>query len=291
MESAWDPAQYSRFSDHRLRPALDLLAQVPIGDPTLVHDLGCGTGNVTRILAQRWPSARVLGIDRSPSMLAEARRVDSPIEWRLADLDRDPEDRNDERPDLLFSNAALHWLPDHETLIPRLFARLRAGGVFAFQVPRSHGQPSHRRMRDVLAEGGRDGSPLGTESLRASLATPPVLEPSEYHELLAPLAAEVSIWETEYLHALRGEDPVLDWVRSTGLRPVLDGLEDEERRVFLEEYARRLREAYPARADGVTLFPFRRLFVVAVRPSGESGSLLGTVTCSNPSSIRDAGSQ
>jgi trans-aconitate 2-methyltransferase len=261
--TTWDPGQYLRYADHRLRPALDLIERIPSPSPRTIYDLGCGTGNVTRLLAARWPAATVTGMDHSREMLAQAAGEPAPapgpapraIRWVEADL-RDWRPEN--QADLLFSNATLHWLPDHQALFPLLVSWLAPGGCLAVQMPRSWGLPSHRLMRETLAE--RD---LGSAELRRSLERVPVEEPSAYYELLAPRTAHLDIWETEYLQALEGPDPVLEWVKATGLRPVLLTLSEAEKKEFLRAYAARLRYAYPPSADGRTLYPFRRLFLVA----------------------------
>lgn len=254
--TTWDPNQYLRYADHRLRPALDLIERIPVTEPRAIYDLGCGTGNVTRLLAARWPGAVVTGMDHSPEMLARASAEPGAIRWIEADIgDWQP----DALPDLLFSNATLHWVPDHSALFPSLLGWLAAGGCLAVQMPRSWGLPSHRLMRETLAD-----LRLGPDDLRRSLEREPVKEPGAYYELLAPRTSHLDIWETEYLQALEGPDPVLEWVKGTGLRPVLLGLSEPDKKEFLAEYARRLREAYPPSSDGRTLYPFRRLFLVAV---------------------------
>lgn len=258
----WDPAQYDRFRDYRLRPALELLDRVPITEASLVYDLGCGAGTVTRIVAGRFPGAHVTGLDSSPEMLAKARAEPNRIEWIHGDIaDWEPE----QPPDLIFSNAALHWLEDHPGLFPRLVGYLAPGGCLAVQMPLSHAQPSHTLMCETLANGGVDGSPLGDEAVAAAAARDWVLDASAYYELLAPHSSELDIWETVYLHRLEGEDAVLEWVRATGLRPVLNGLTGADLARFLEVYRDRLREAYPRRTDGTTVYPFPRLFLVATR--------------------------
>lgn len=258
----WDPGQYHRFSAPRLRPALDLLNQLEGLDPHTIYDLGCGTGSVTRILAQRWPEAQIVGVDHSAEMLARARATPSPITWVEADLASwEPPEPGD----LLFSNAALHWLPRHRSLFPRLLEQTRPGGVLAIQMPLSWQAPSHRLMRQVLHDGGTGGRSLGDPKLRDDLSRPPVAQVPEYYDLLAPLTQALDLWTTEYLHVLEGDDAVLEWVRGTGLRPVLHSLDAEEEALFLTAYRRRLNEAYPRRQDGTTLYPFRRLFIVARR--------------------------
>ena len=259
----WDPGQYHRFTDHRLRPALDLLARVPVAGPSLVCDLGCGSGNVTRVIAERFTAARVAGIDTSSEMLAKAAGTPGRIEWIQADVaEWEPE----RPPELIYSNAALHWVDDHSVLFPRLIGLLAPGGCLAVQMPLSYSMPSHVLMREALATGGANGTRLGDDALAAAVARKWVLDAGEYHDLLAPHASSLDIWESEYLQRLEGDDPVLEWVRSTGLRPILNGLHGAERERFIDVYRERLRHAYPRRADGYTLYPFRRLFMVAMRP-------------------------
>ena len=252
----WDPAKYLEFAGHRLRPALDLLARVPAASPAVVHDLGCGTGNVTRLLLERWPAAAVIGVDGSAAMLAAARAATPEVTWVQADIGswRSP------RPaDVVFSNAALHWLNDHPALFPRLVDRLARGGALAVQMPRNHEAPSHTEMV-AAAETGP-----WRERLRPALRARPVAEPAVYHDILAPHVSRLDVWETEYLHVLEGDNPVVEWTRGSALKPLLDALKEPERSDFLAEYSARIARAYPRRADGRTLFPFRRLFIVAVR--------------------------
>ena len=258
----WDPGQYHRFADHRLRPALELLDRVPLVGASLVCDLGCGSGNVTRIIAERFSDARVAGVDVSNEMLAKAAEPPSRVEWVQADIARW---RPERPPELIYSNAALHWVDDHAALFPRLFGFLAHGGCLAVQMPLSYSMPSHVLMRETLADGGVKGSRLGDEALAAAVGRKWVLDAGEYHDLLAPRAESVDVWETEYLQRLEGEDAVLEWVKATGLRPILNGLRGSERERFIEVYRERLRRAYPRHAAGHTLYPFRRLFMVAMR--------------------------
>ncbi|HKQ72561.1 MAG TPA: methyltransferase domain-containing protein [Blastocatellia bacterium] len=257
----WDPRQYLMFSDHRLRPALELLDRVPITSPTVIYDLGCGSGEVARIIAARWPSATVYGIDNSEEMLAQAAAESSKIRWVNADI---REWAPDEPPDLIYSNATLHWVEEHRELFPRLVGCLKAGGCLAAQMPLSWDAPSHRLMRETLANGGPNGEALGAETLRRAVARKWVENAEAYYDLLVSRTSGLDIWATEYLQVLEGDNPVLEWVKGTGLRPILNGLDDRERETFLEEYARRLLATYPVRADGRTIYPFRRLFIVAI---------------------------
>jgi trans-aconitate 2-methyltransferase len=260
----WDPNQYSRFADHRLRPALELLGRVPIQSPHVIYDLGCGSGQVTRLIAARWPAATVCGLDNSQEMLGQAAAQSGTIQWIEADIRTWSPAANAAAPaDLIYSNATLHWVEGHQALFPRLVSLLRPGGCLAVQMPLSWAAPSHRLMRETLADGGTGGNALGSAELRQAVARDWVEPAAVYYDLLAGLCRTLDIWETEYLQILEGEDPVLEWVKGTGLRPILASLGDLERDIFLKEYARRLRAAYPARARGRTLYPFRRLFIVA----------------------------
>lgn len=261
-QTRWNPAQYLKFSDHRLRPALELLARVPLEAPRVVYDLGCGTGEVTRNIAARWPQANVYGVDSSKEMLEKAKTGGGDVGWVEADVSSwTPADA----PDLIYSNATLHWVEDHRALFPKLAGFLNAGGCLAVQMPLSFDAPSHRLMRETLTDGGESGSPLGTPDLRKKVGRRWVEDTDVYYDLLADRVRHLDIWETEYLQVLEGDDPVLEWVKATGLRPVLNGLEGEERDRFLGLYRRRLRDAYPQRADDKTLYPFPRLFIIAVK--------------------------
>ena len=263
---SWNPGQYLKFADHRLRPALDLIGRIPLENPAVIYDLGCGSGNVTRLLAERWPDADVVGMDNSPEMLgraaADAAGSAGRIRWQTGDLaDWQP----DATPSVLYSNAVIQWVPDHAELVPRLWQLLPPGGCLAVQAPLSWDMRSHHLMRETLADGGPGGNPVGPAELRQAVGVRWVQDPDFYYDLLAPAAAHLDVWTTEYQHVLTGDDAVLEWVTGTGLRPILHGLGDAERELYLAEYRRRLNLEYPKRADGVTLYPFRRLFFVAVR--------------------------
>ena len=251
---SWNPQQYSRFTGQRLRPALDLIARIPIEHPRSMVDLGCGTGNVTRVLRGRWPDARIAGVDGSPQMLAEAKKVEDGIAWELVDVAAwNPPQTFD----LVFSNAALHWLDDHAALFARLSAKVAAGGVLAVQMPRNFSAPSHTIMHELAA------SPPWRDTLASLLRPQPVLPPEAYYGLLAATARSLDIWETEYLQVLEGENPVAEWTKGTWLAPLLAALAPVARAAFEAEYRQRVALASPRQQDGKTLFPFRRLFIVA----------------------------
>lgn len=252
--SSWDPGQYLKFADHRLRPVIDLLARIPLESPETVYDLGCGPGNATKLLAGRWRQARVTGVDGSAPMLDKARTIKG-IEWQLADVQAW---QPSAPADVIFSNAALHWVDGHESLFPRLLKSLRPGGVLAVQMPRQHLNPSHRILFELARE-------PRWSSLRPALRENPVHAPSDYYRWLGPDAAALDLWETEYQHVLEGENPVLQWFMGSVLRPVLDLLPKADEPDFLAEYGRRIEAAYKPQADGRTLLGMRRLFIVATR--------------------------
>jgi trans-aconitate 2-methyltransferase len=252
---SWDPNQYLKFTDHRLRPALDLLAQIPLADPRSVYDLGCGPGNITRLLAEHWPNARVVGIDSSADMLAKARMEAAGVAFEQADIAH----WSPPAPaDLLFTNATLHWLDDHAALLPRLAAQLAPGGVLAIQMPDNRTSPSHLLMDEAAAAG-----PWHAKLARLRPVYGSMQSPDAYYRMLAPATAQVDIWETTYLHVLEGDNPVVEWTKGTALRPYLDALEEPERAAFLAAYVTRIAAAYPKQPDGRTLLPFKRIFIVA----------------------------
>ena len=250
---SWNPEIYLTFADQRTRPPAELLARVQAEDPARVIDLGCGPGNSTGLLAARWPRAQLEGLDSSTAMLAEAKASGVPAAWIEADL----AGWTASTPyDVIFSNATLQWLPQQDTLLPRLMGFVKAGGTFAFQVPVNFNAPSHLLMRETAAD------PRWREKL-SSVRDIQRGRAEIYYDILKPHAASLDIWQTEYLQVLGGEDAVYRWVSGTGLRPFVDALAGEERQAFIALYKAKLNGAYPRRADGTTLFPFQRLFVVA----------------------------
>jgi trans-aconitate 2-methyltransferase len=254
---AWDPKVYLAVDEERTRPARELLARIEAENPAYVADLGCGPGNSTALLAARWTKADIEGIDNSAEMLTEAHKGKFRARWTQADVAQWNPDRIY---DVIFSNATLQWVPDHLRLLPQLVSHLAVGGVLAFQMPRNFNEPSHTLIREVAQ----------LERWRDRLATVrnlDVLEPEEYFDILEPHMSSIDIWETRYVQLLEGEDAVYRWTSGTGLRPFANALEGEEREVFLAEYRRRVALAYPRRPNGVTLFPFQRLFCVARRKS------------------------
>ncbi len=236
--SAWDPEQYGKFRDERSRPFFDLLARVPERPYARIADLGCGSGELTRALAERWPAARVTGVDSSPEMLAKARPIPGRLDFLQGDLAQTGE------ADLLFSNAALQWVPGHDVLIPAL---ARRAPVLAVQIPAHDDSPAHRELESLAGP-----LPLRTEPL------------ADYVRWLRSAGMDVDAWETVYGHVLPDVPAVVEWLKGTALRPILARLDEAGRGAFLEAYARRLEGKF-AEVGGGILFPFRRRFFVAVR--------------------------
>lgn len=253
----WDPAKYVQFGDYRDRPYFDLTARIHADSPGQVIDLGCGPGNLTATLAERWPLARVTGLDSSAEMLAQA----AGHAERLPNLSFGEADIAGWMPaadtDVVVTNAALQWVPGHRVMLARWLAALRPGAWFALQVPGNFNSPSHTLMRGLAESAAWAGRLAGV--LRHDDV---VGEPDDYLAIMLDAGCDADAWETTYFQLLPGADPVLEWVRGTGLRPVLAALSAADARAFEAEYSALLAEAYPAGPHG-TVFPFRRIFAVA----------------------------
>jgi trans-aconitate 2-methyltransferase len=251
----WDPALYRAYEAERTQPAIDLLARVRAGGVVLAYDLGCGPGNSTELLADRYSYADIIGIDTSHAMIGSARMRLPGCRFETRDI---ASWRPQTRPDLIYANAALQWVPDHEALFPRLLSFLAPGGTLAVQMPDNDGEPSHRLMRETAENG-----PWADRIRRSITPRIQTLPLTSYYDLLASQATRIEIWRTVYHHRMETPAGIVEWVRGTGLRPYLDPLDLDERNAFLAQYEARIAEAYRPHTDGRILLPFPRKFVVA----------------------------
>lgn len=256
----WNPALYRQFEDERTRPARELLARVPLASARRVYDLGCGPGNSTELLVERFADAEVIGTDNSEAMLADARQRLPKLRFELSDIAGWAP--GGDAPDLIYANASLQWLGDHASLLPRLFASLAPGGVLAVQMPDNLDEPSHRLMREVAGQ-----APYAAAIGDAGAVRSRLLGAGQYYDLLAREARQVDVWHTIYRHPMKSPGAIVQWLRSTGLRPFLDALDAPQQTSFLADYEERIAQAYPGRSDGQRLLDFPRLFIVAQRES------------------------
>ncbi len=253
----WNPEHYLKYGQQRTRAAADLADRVPLQSPTTIVDLGCGPGNSTHILRSRWPDAEITGVDSSEEMLLQARQSSPDLTWIQADA---TSWTPDQPVDLVYSNAALQWIPRHAILIRHLLSYVASDGVLAFQIPSS----TFAQIRTLIHEVSR--FPAWDAVMQAPRSALTMESPSFYYDLLAADTRSLDIWETEYMHVLDSQDAVVDWMAGTGLRPFLAALNsDSERTTFLTELRHRVHDAYEQRTDGRVLFPFRRTFVIACR--------------------------
>ena len=251
----WDPELYRQFEAERTRPASDLLARISPAQPQHISDLGCGPGNSTQLLHQRFPLAQLVGIDNSVAMLASAQQRLPECAFLEADI---RQWQPSEPQDLIYANASLQWLTDHQQLFPSLLSKLATHGILAVQMPDNQDEPSHRAMREVAENGPWQQTLLEAGAIRAK-----VLSANQYYDLLAPNAERVDIWRTTYYHPMPSAQAIVDWLRATGLRPFLEPLSEAMRLDFLQDYLAIIDVAYPQQADGRRLLAFPRLFIVA----------------------------
>ena len=251
----WNSAQYVRFRKERTQPAIDLAARIGLDAPASVLDVGCGPGNSTAILQERFPYAKILGVDSSPNMLERARKEHPELEFRQLDVSSEAWDL-DGAFDLVFSNACIHWVPDHHRLLPKMMSVLNSGGMLAVQVPITSEEPMHQILHEIS---GRDAwrgffpSPARFYTLRVE----------EYDAILSGIAQEYDLWTTVYVHRLRSHDDIIAWYQSTGLKPYLSALDAQGQRALLTEVRAELEKRYPIQPNGNLLFYFPRLFFTA----------------------------
>ena len=251
----WDPKQYLRFEKERTQPCIDLVNRIPEVEARMVVDLGCGPGNSTKVLARRFEHARVIGIDSSAEMIERAKRDAEGFEFQQGDAATWV---GDGPCDVILANAVFQWVEKHEVVMPHLVGQLRKGGVLAVQMPRNFQSPTHQMLRE-LARSARWRDKLEAREPYW------VQEPSFYYDVLSAICERVELWETEYIHVLPDVDAIVEWYKGTGLRPYLEALGAEEQKEFLAAYRARLQTAYLKQKDGRVLFPFLRIFFIAVR--------------------------
>ena len=257
MSETWSPSQYLKFEDHRTRPAIDLLARVAAQDVKAATDIGCGPGNSTELLVDRFGSSAVAGMDPSPKMIEAAKQRLPGCQFELGDI---AHWRPNSEQDLLFANAVLQWVPDHGKLFPRLLSFLKPGGTLALQMPDNLDQPTHVSMRNAAQDNRWASEMKDADGERTS-----ILSPSDYWSILKPFASSIDIWKTTYNHPLKGLSGIVEWFKGTGLLPYLSRLNESQRAEYLATYEELLSEHYPVMEDGTVLLPFPRLFIVARR--------------------------
>jgi trans-aconitate 2-methyltransferase len=257
MKTTWNAEHYLKFGTQRTRPAADLVSRIQVAEPQTIVDLGCGPGNSTQVLISRWPNSKIIGVDSSTEMIEAARKRHPNQEWIIADASKWS---NQQTFDVVFSNAMLHWIPDHPTLISHLYSLVAEGGALAFQIPCGTDAPVRRHMQEISHD------PQWSDGMDAARSTFTVEDASVYYDVLSPHSRMVDIWKTTYIEIMDSAEAIIDWLSSTGLRPYLDALSTQaEYKRFVEMLTERVANAYPTRNDGKVLFPFERLFVVAYR--------------------------
>lgn len=257
MSSTWSPSQYLKFEDHRTRPAIDLLARVVADNPEFVTDIGCGPGNSTELLVDRFSTSAVAGMDSSPTMIEAARKRLPGCTFEIDDVARwQPKAPQD----VLFANAVLQWVPDHHDLFPKLLSYLKPGGSLALQMPDNLNEPTHVGMRTVAADNRWSEALREADGERTS-----ILSAADYWSILKPHVSSVDIWRTIYSHPLRGLEGIVEWFKGTGLLPYLSRLSEQQQSEYLQTYRELLSTHYPVMDDGTVLLPFPRLFIIARR--------------------------
>ena len=256
--SDWKPELYLKFENQRTQPSIDLVSRIDMCNPKRIIDIGCGPGNSTAVLKNRWPNADITGLDSSPAMIAQASKTDSDITWVCLDASSDLSALG--RFDIVFSNAAIQWMPHHEELLPNLFSLLESGGALALQIPNTAHMPIHIALQ-TLVNSEKWHAQLG------GVATHSVFPAPYYYDILSTLSDDIDLWETHYYHVMESHQSIVQWYSSTGLRPYLNNLDsDSAQAAFLAEFENELKVAYPAQNNGFVLFPFVRIFVIVRKP-------------------------
>ncbi len=258
----WDASTYSQFLGPRTRPARDLLAVVSKNlSPRVIYDLGCGPGNSTILLKDRWPEAKVIGVDSSDSMLEQARKEYPDMEFIQGDI---AEFKTDGGADLIFANASLQWVANHNQVIPRLINDLNPQGILAIQMPNNFHMPAHQTTIKLL-QNNPSWRPLLKHLIYGEL-NQPLYDLRRYHNLLTGSGLmELQLWETEYFQEMPDHQAIFDWSKGTGMRPALTRMGETDQGIFTKAYIEQLTHVFPLQANGKVLFPFRRLFMLGTK--------------------------
>ena len=251
----WNPRQYLQFANERTRPSIDLSPRVNIENPKCIIDIGCGPGNSTRVLRGRWPDAKIAGLDSSAAMIEKAKEDYPGIEWITADASAF---MHEKKYDIVFSNAAIQWIPDHEVLVPHLFEIVNRGGALAVQVPGNKESPLHQALLRVSSSPKWSRFTSDVEKIFT------YNDAAYYYDTLFRISSKFDLWETTYYHVLNSHAGLVEWYKGTGMRPFLEKLPDESsRKEFENEVLAECIQVYPIRKDGKVLYPFKRIFFIA----------------------------
>ncbi len=253
----WNPELYLKYKSERTQPSKDLVARINLPNPQSIIDMGCGPGNSTQVLVERWKQSKIVGVDKSPSMIEKAKQDYPDQEWKVVDVGMD---KIIEKYDLVFSNATLQWIPDHKNLLKNLWEIVKPGGAIAAQIPLYHLMPVSKLI-DVVANESE-----WKDRLKESIGKLTILEPDNYYDILAALTSEIDLWETDYFHIMDSHESIIEMIRLTGLKPFLDKLEtDKEKNEFERQATKKVSLAYPPQKNNKVLFPFKRLFFIAYK--------------------------
>ncbi|HEY9167710.1 MAG TPA: methyltransferase domain-containing protein [Candidatus Kryptonia bacterium] len=253
----WNPHEYLKFAGERTRPSVDLAARIEIENPRSIIDIGCGPGNSTQVLRSRWPAAKIIGLDSSAEMIARASKDFPESEWITADVSSYSFPT---KHDIVFSNAAIQWIPDHDELLPRLMDAVSSGGVFAVQVPSDAGSPLRLALLEVSARPEWNRFVAGAEKLAA------YHDADYYYNILAPISSKFDLWETTYYHLLDFHKGLVEWYKGTGMRPFLERIPDEKMKIeFQNQILNECVKAYRIQDNGKLLYPFKRTFFIATK--------------------------
>jgi len=253
----WNPNLYLKYKNERTQPSIDLISKInPTFQPITILDVGCGPGNSSQALLQRWPQAQLTGIDSSPKMIEKA-KMDFPDSlWLVADASKYV---SNVKYDLVFSNATIQWIPNHEALFDLLYELTRVGGVLAVQVPRFDQMPLSKAIERAANKERWQGQTKDCSELFT------YHDYKYYYDLVCPNYKSLELWQTDYIHVLESQLAIIEWIRSTGLKPYLDRLNENEKPAFESEVLAELKHYYPTQNNGKVLFPFKRLFMIGYK--------------------------